>query len=92
MSLKGGITFDEWWDKYPFRSSDMIGPRWDSAPRAAWEASALNSAGLAAKYLALLERIEPHIDSIVCYASTMGEYEPNRIAYDLHILLGRSGK
>jgi hypothetical protein len=35
---------------------------------------------------ALLRRIEPHIDAIVCYASTMGEHEPNRLAVDLRAL------
>lgn len=33
--------------------------------------------------LALLRRIEPHLDAIICYASTMGEHEPNRIAHDV---------
>lgn len=37
--------------------------------------------------LDMLRRIEPHIDGIVCYASTMGEHEPNRIANDLRELL-----
>lgn len=26
------------------------------------------------------EKIEPYLDAIICYASTMGEHEPNRIA------------
>lgn len=37
--------------------------------------------------VALLRRIEPHIDAIVCYASTMGEYEPNRLAVDVRNFL-----
>lgn len=35
----------------------------------------------------LLKRIEPHIDAIVCYASTMKEHEPNGLALDLHAAL-----
>ena len=34
----------------------------------------------------LIGRIEPHIDAIVCYASTMGEHEPNRIAHDVRAI------
>lgn len=30
--------------------------------------------------LEALELIEPHLDAIICHASTMSEYEPNRIA------------
>lgn len=37
--------------------------------------------------LALLRRIEQHIDAIVCYASTMDEHEPNRLAVDLRAYL-----
>src|SRR3569623_2337087 len=40
--------------------------------------------------LDLLRRIEPHIDSIVCYASTMGEHEPNRLAHDLRAALSKA--
>jgi hypothetical protein len=32
---------------------------------------------------ALICQIEPHIDAIVCYASTIGEHEPNRIAREV---------
>ncbi len=32
---------------------------------------------------ALICRVEPHIDAIVCYASAMGEHEPNRIAHEV---------
>jgi len=35
----------------------------------------------------LLRRVEPHLDAIVCYASTMGEHEPNRIAHDVRATL-----
>jgi hypothetical protein len=31
----------------------------------------------------LLRRLEPHLDAIVCYASTMDEHEPNRLAVDV---------
>lgn len=37
--------------------------------------------------LDLLRRIEPHLDAIVCYASTMNEHEPNRIAVDVRAAL-----
>lgn len=37
--------------------------------------------------LELLRRIEPHLDSIICYASTMGEHEPNRLAHDVRTTL-----
>lgn len=32
---------------------------------------------------ALICRIEPYVDAIVCYASTMGEHEPNCIAHEV---------
>lgn len=39
----------------------------------------------------LIRRIEPHIDAIVDYASTMGEHEPNRIAHEVRsVCLGPS--
>lgn len=37
----------------------------------------------------LIGRIEPHVDAIVCYASTMGEHEPNRIAHEVRAIAGR---
>lgn len=37
-----------------------------------------------------LERVEPYVDAIVCYASTMDEHEPNRIAFDVRAALSRS--
>ena len=44
---------------------------------------------MAAPVLAkLLARLEPHLDAIICYASTMGEHEPNAIAADVRGLLG----
>ncbi len=42
-----------------------------------------------------MERIEPFIDAIVCYASTCSEYEPNAIVRDFRAAIakarGRSG-
>ena len=35
----------------------------------------------------LLRRVEPHLDAIICYASTMGEHGPNRLAYDVRAFL-----
>jgi len=35
----------------------------------------------------LLRRIEPYMDGLICYASTMGEHAPNRIAHDLRAAL-----
>ena len=40
---------------------------------------------------ALLKRIEPHIDAIVCYASTRDEHEPNKLAVDLRAALKATG-
>ena len=37
----------------------------------------------AEQLLELLRRVEPHLDAIVCYASDMGEHEPNQIAFDI---------
>lgn len=35
----------------------------------------------------ILRRIEPHIDAIVCYASSTDEHEPNKLAVDLRSVL-----
>jgi hypothetical protein len=35
----------------------------------------------------VLRLIEPHADSLVCYASTMSEYAPNRIPIDIQTAL-----
>lgn len=51
--------------------------------RAALEAQSARIAELEG----LLRRIEPYMDGLICYASTMGEHEPNRIAHDLHAAL-----
>jgi hypothetical protein len=37
----------------------------------------------AARYEAALRLVEPYIDSIVCYASTMNEHEGNRVAFEV---------
>lgn len=39
--------------------------------------------------LAVLKRIEPHLDAIICYASTMSEHEPNAIAQQARELIER---
>jgi hypothetical protein len=36
----------------------------------------------------LLAKLEPHLDAIICFASTMDEYEPNAIAADVRGWLG----
>lgn len=47
----------------------------------------LPAIALLAEVEAVLRRLEPHLDAIVCYASTMEEHEPNRIAFDARDLL-----
>jgi hypothetical protein len=37
--VENKMTFDDWWAQYPLRSSNMVGPTWDTAPRAAWTAA-----------------------------------------------------
>ncbi|QOV06304.1 putative transcriptional regulator [Burkholderia phage Maja] len=39
----------------------------------------------------LLRELEPYLDSIVCYASTMSEHEGNRIAKEVRDYLARVG-
>lgn len=39
--------------------------------------------------ISALRELEPYIDSIICYASTMDEYEGNRIAARVKDLLAR---
>ena len=36
---------------------------------------------------AALKGIEPYLDAIVCYASTMDEHEPNRLAHAVRAAL-----
>ena len=40
----------------------------------------LNHAEALRDLVVAAEKIEPYLDAIICYASTMGEHEPNRIA------------
>lgn len=40
---------------------------------------------------AVMARLEPYLDSIICYASTMGEHEPNQIAHDFRLALKAIG-
>ena len=35
----------------------------------------------------VMYRVEPYLDAIICYASSMDEHEPNRIAYDFRNLI-----
>ena len=60
-------------------------PAWASAYIATHKRAA------APDLLALLKRIEPHIDAIVCYASTRDEHEPNKLAVDLRAALKATG-
>jgi hypothetical protein len=46
--------------------------------------------GALAELEGLVGRIEPHVDAIVCYASSMGEHEPNRIAHEVRAVAGRT--
>jgi len=44
------------------------------------DALLVNKAEALRDLVAAAEKIEPYLDAIICYASTMGEHEPNRIA------------
>lgn len=44
-----------------------------------------------AELVGLLRRVYPHLDAIVCYASTMGEHEPNRIVHDIRAAIAKHG-
>jgi len=37
--------------------------------------------------MTLLNELEPYLDSIVCYASTCGEYRPNALVVEIRALL-----
>lgn len=54
------------------------------------DANALDkAAALLEEARSVLSRLEPHLDAIVCYASTMDEHEPNRIAFDARALYAK---
>jgi hypothetical protein len=40
--------------------------------------------------LEAMKGLEPHLDAIVCYASTQGEHEPNRLAVDARAAISRA--
>ena len=40
-----------------------------------------------ARLIEAAEKVAPHLDAIICYASTMGEHEPNRIAHEFRAAL-----
>jgi hypothetical protein len=40
--------------------------------------------------LAAMKRIEPHLEAIVCYASTCGEHEPNDIAREFRAAIAKA--
>ncbi len=40
--------------------------------------------------LEALEGLDPHIDAIVCYASNMGEHEPNRLAHNARAAIAKA--
>ena len=42
----------------------------------------MERAGVSADLLSALEALEPYLDAIVCYASTMDEHEPNRLVFN----------
>jgi len=42
--------------------------------------------------VAAAERIEPYLDAIICYASTMDEHEPNRVANNVRKALAKVNK
>lgn len=43
-----------------------------------------------ANVLAALQSLEPHLDAIVCYASTMGEHEPNRLVVEARAAIAKA--
>lgn len=44
----------------------------------------------APELLEALQAIEPFLDSIICYASTMNEHEPNRIAHNARAAIAKA--
>lgn len=43
-----------------------------------------------AELLEALRGLEPYLDAIVCYASTMDEYEPNRLAVQARAAIAKA--
>lgn len=57
-----------------------------------WDAEAAANARLIASATEMVDallRLEPYLDAIVCYASTMDEHAPNKLASDVRGLLAR---
>jgi hypothetical protein len=48
---------------------------------------AMRDAGL--ELFEALKALEPYLDAIVCYASSMDEHEPNRLAVNARALLAK---
>lgn len=40
--------------------------------------------------LAALEALDPYLDAIVCYASTMDEHEPNRLVFNARAAIAKA--
>jgi len=76
------IIYDVWGDRFAGEAEAIIKTLFANGFQ-------MNGDGRYAGAIDLLRRIEPHIDAIVCYASTMDEHEPNRLAVDLRDLLTR---
>ena len=53
------------------------------------EADATRWREVAGELAGVMQKAEPHLDGIICYASTMDEHEPNRIAHDFRAALAR---
>jgi hypothetical protein len=53
------------------------------------EAEAARWREVAGEMAGAMQKAEPHLDAIICYASTMDEHEPNRIAHDFRAALAR---
>ena len=55
------------------------------------EARATAAEARLAEAVEVMREVEPFIDVIVCYASSIDEYEPNRIAKRLHAFMEQQG-
>lgn len=77
------ICDEEWSGTQPWgRKPESFHERYRATARAALEAAQ------APRVLAALIALEPYLDAIVCYASTMDEHEPNRLAVDARKAIG----